>query len=101
MRILLLLRGSAGCGKSTWIQNNGLKQYTLSADVEKDCVARRYHVTEGTPENPYHTWEQREGNNGYTNHYVIDNNGVVRYDWMAIEEVLAKYGIRWEYGDCD
>ena len=32
MRILLLLRGSAGCGKSTWIQNNGLKQYTLSAD---------------------------------------------------------------------
>lgn len=32
MRILLLLRGSAGCGKSTWIQNNGLKPYTLSAD---------------------------------------------------------------------
>ena len=32
MRILLLLRGSAGCGKSTWIEQNGLKQYTLSAD---------------------------------------------------------------------
>lgn len=32
MRILLLLRGSAGCGKSTWIENNGLKPYTLSAD---------------------------------------------------------------------
>ncbi|MSS07085.1 AAA family ATPase [Clostridium sp. WB02_MRS01] len=32
MRILLLLRGSAGCGKSTWIEKNGLKQYTLSAD---------------------------------------------------------------------
>lgn len=32
MRILLLLRGSAGCGKSTWIQKNGLKPYTLSAD---------------------------------------------------------------------
>lgn len=32
MRILLLLRGSAGCGKSTWIEENGLKQYTLSAD---------------------------------------------------------------------
>lgn len=32
MRILLLLRGSASCGKSTWIEENGLKQYTLSAD---------------------------------------------------------------------
>lgn len=32
MRILLLLRGSAGCGKSTWIAQNGLKPYTLSAD---------------------------------------------------------------------
>jgi len=32
MRILLLLRGSAGCGKSTWIEENGLKPYTLSAD---------------------------------------------------------------------
>jgi len=32
LRILLLLRGSAGCGKSTWIEKNGLKQYTLAAD---------------------------------------------------------------------
>ena len=32
MRVLLLLRGSAGVGKSTWIEQNGLKKYTLSAD---------------------------------------------------------------------
>lgn len=32
MRVLLLLRGSAGCGKSTWIDKNGLKPYTLCAD---------------------------------------------------------------------
>lgn len=32
MRVLLLLRGSAGVGKSTWIEENGLKPYTLSAD---------------------------------------------------------------------
>lgn len=32
MRILLLLRGSPGCGKTTWIEKNGLKPYTLSAD---------------------------------------------------------------------
>ena len=32
MRILLLLRGCAGCGKTTWIAENGLKPYALSAD---------------------------------------------------------------------
>lgn len=32
MRILLLLRGSAGCGKTTWIEEKGLRPYTLSAD---------------------------------------------------------------------
>lgn len=32
MRVLLLLMGSAGCGKSTWIEKNNLKPYTLSAD---------------------------------------------------------------------
>jgi predicted kinase len=32
MRILLLLRGSAGSGKSTWVEANGLKPYTLSTD---------------------------------------------------------------------
>ncbi len=32
MRILLLLRGSAGCGKTTWIEKMGLKAYALSAD---------------------------------------------------------------------
>jgi predicted kinase len=32
MRILLLMRGSAGCGKSTWITQNNLEQYTLCPD---------------------------------------------------------------------
>lgn len=32
MRVLLLFRGSPGCGKSTYIEENGLKQYALSAD---------------------------------------------------------------------
>lgn len=32
MRVLLLLRGSAGCGKSTYIEEHGLKPYTLCAD---------------------------------------------------------------------
>lgn len=32
MRVLLLLRGAPGCGKSTWIEQHGLKQYALCAD---------------------------------------------------------------------
>lgn len=32
MRSLLLLRGAPGSGKSTWIRENNLEQYTLSAD---------------------------------------------------------------------
>lgn len=33
MRTLLLLRGAPGSGKSTWIEDNGLQLYTLSADT--------------------------------------------------------------------
>ena len=32
MRVLLLLRGSAGVGKSTYIKEHDLEQYALSAD---------------------------------------------------------------------
>ena len=32
MRVLLLFRGAPGCGKSTFIEKNGLKPYTLCAD---------------------------------------------------------------------
>lgn len=40
MRVLLLLRGSPGCGKTTWIRQNGLENYALSADdVRMQCAA--------------------------------------------------------------
>lgn len=32
MRTLLLMRGAPGCGKSTWIKNHNLENYTLSPD---------------------------------------------------------------------
>lgn len=32
MRVLLLFRGAPGCGKSTFIDKNGLRPYALSAD---------------------------------------------------------------------
>ncbi len=33
MRTLLLLRGAPGCGKSTWVKEQGLETYTLCADT--------------------------------------------------------------------
>ena len=39
MRVLLLLRGSAGCGKSTWIEQNGLK-ITLCVPTTSECYVR-------------------------------------------------------------
>jgi predicted kinase len=33
MRQLYLMRGNIGSGKSTWLRNNGLEPYTLSADA--------------------------------------------------------------------
>ncbi|QCE35191.1 hypothetical protein FAI40_07535 [Acetobacteraceae bacterium] len=32
MRLLLILRGAPGCGKSTWIHETGLEPYTISTD---------------------------------------------------------------------
>ena len=39
MRKLVILRGSMGCGKSTWLKENDLEKYTLCADT------MRLHLT--------------------------------------------------------
>lgn len=61
MRILLLLRGAPGCGKSTWIEKNGLKPYVLSADnLRLLCQSPIMQVdgTEGiSQENDRVTWK--------------------------------------------
>ena len=33
MRKLIILRGASGCGKSTFIKDNDLENYTLSTDA--------------------------------------------------------------------
>ena len=39
MRTLVLMRGAPGCGKSTWIRNNNLTDYALSADTIRGLFA--------------------------------------------------------------
>lgn len=38
MRTLLIMQGCPGSGKSTWIKNNNLEEYTLSADKIRTMV---------------------------------------------------------------
>ena len=45
MRVLLLLRGAPGVGKTTWIKQNGLYPYTLSSDdIRLQCTAPKLDV---------------------------------------------------------
>ncbi|HFI0463240.1 TPA: RNA ligase [Streptococcus suis] len=39
MRQLVLLRGPMGAGKSTWVKENGLEEYTLSPDVIRNLYS--------------------------------------------------------------
>lgn len=38
MRTLLIMRGAPGSGKTHWIKENRLEQYTLSADLIRTIV---------------------------------------------------------------
>ena len=72
-------------------------------DVEKNCVAGRYNIIEATKEKPYIRDDDFDGEKttAFEHHYVIDNGGCWRYDWDAIDEILKKHNIDWEYGNCD
>lgn len=48
MRTLVLTRGSAGSGKSTWIKEHGLEQYTLSPDLIRTLVQSPVLTEDGT-----------------------------------------------------
>jgi len=47
MRMLILMRGAPGCGKSTWIKEHGLSDYALSADAIRGLFASPELVQSG------------------------------------------------------
>ena len=60
MRSLVILRGCPGCGKSTWIKNNKLKNYTLSSDSIRLLVQSPVLGMDGptiTQKNDSYVWE--------------------------------------------
>lgn len=61
MRTLLLLRGAPGAGKSTWIEENNLQNYTLEADQFRQLTSNPILGTDGqlqiTQDNDRLAWE--------------------------------------------
>lgn len=76
MRTLVILRGSPGSGKSTWIKEMGLEKYTLSADSIRLLVQSPILVPEKT-------------------HRVISQRND-SYVWLLLFELLEK---RMEQGE--
>lgn len=102
MRVLLLLRGSAGCGKSTWIEKNALKPYTLSADdIRMMCsspVLSASGVPYINPSNDSVVWgilfkilETRMQNGEFT---VIDATNSKTSDMNRYKELCDQYKYR-------
>ena len=83
---------------------NNERSYWDDEDVYEryDEIAYRYEIHEGTKENPYEDysgWGYSVYH--YDNHFIVDNNSCIRYDWDAVEDVLDKYNIPWHMGYCD
>lgn len=61
MRSLLLFRGAPGCGKSTFIDKNGLRPFALSADeIRLQCQSAQqtiYGTTEISQNNEKNVWQ--------------------------------------------
>lgn len=102
MRILLLLRGSPGCGKTTWIEQYGLTKYALSADDIRLMCAGPTMMPDGkmaiNPNNDNAVWatlfkllEIRMQNGEFT---VIDATNSKTSEMNRYKELCAAYKYR-------
>ena len=102
MRVLLLLRGSAGCGKSTWIKENGLENYTLSSDNIRMMYSSTSLSAYGEPiisqDQDKFVWqtlfkilEARMQNGEFT---VIDATNTKTSEMQKYKEIAASYKYR-------
>ena len=73
-------------------------------DVVDDCVSYRYYIHEATNDSPLDECGSNPNDYSdkiYNNHYFIDNECTIRFDFNIISEVLDKHNIPWNYGYCD
>lgn len=92
MRVLLLLRGSAGCGKSTWIEQNGLKQYALSADDIRMMCSSPQMMPDGT-----HAISQANDNIVWKTLFNILETRMKNGEFTVIDATNSKTYLRNQY----
>lgn len=104
MRTLLILRGAPGAGKSTWIRNNHLEDYTLCPDeLRIKCSTREEHADGSVavvrnPETEKQTWkilfellEYRMSRGEFT---VIDATASKTRDIQQYKDLADQYRYR-------
>lgn len=96
------MRGAPGCGKSTWIEENGLKPYAVSPDDVRLMVQSPVLTLDGgktiSQENETVVWktvmgiiEERMKHGEFT---VVDATNVRTLDMNRYKELAAKYRYR-------
>ena len=70
-------------------KERGWEEYTWDEDVKDDAVTHRYNIQESTPEDVYISYGDYFGSieKRYDNHYIVDNDCCIRYNWAIIEEI--------------
>ena len=102
MRILLLMRGVPGSGKSTFIKEQGLKPYTLSADVLRLLYASPMRITQADGASAHiltsrcgrfclQTLEERMKRGCFT---VVDATNIRGRDITAYKKLANEYKYR-------
>ena len=109
MRTLLLLRGAPGSGKSTWIKENKLEQYTLEADLFRSLISNPILRLDGnfkiTQNNDKKAWdllfealETRMNRGDFT---IIDATHSNENMFVKYKGLLDKYRYRAYYKEFD
>ena len=102
MRTLVLMRGSAGVGKSTWIKENNLQDYTISSDeLRLRCGGLEYNalgsqvISQSANKQVwkmlYEILEQRMKVGAFT---VIDATHSTEKELKGYRELIKKYRYR-------
>ena len=102
MKQLVLLRGCPGVGKSTWVKENGLEPYTISADIVRTQWSSLVYDTDGkvviNQEKDHLVWknifqmlESRMEKGEFT---VIDATHSTNKLIQQYKNLVTKYGYR-------
>lgn len=80
MRTLLILRGVAGCGKSTWLKENHLEKYAISSDTIRLMYASPILKVDGS-----YTITQRNDNRVWNTLYSLLEYRMINGDFTIID----------------